>query len=817
MRRTIWLSIAVFVTTLYWPQLLNNSALVSCMLFFFIFLYWPKWRYLAIVPMTAVYFTTFSYINLLGVTLNKVNPLTTSISMTQTLPVSKAVDRQPVSFLSEQLTTQDNNITVQIKSLINIKNNGYFIANIISINNQKCYFCPLIEMRWFAPTLPVQAGQIHQFKVRLKALQGKGNPDGFDRQKWRYSNHIAYIASIKKHLNVVDDAISIRASLYLKTLEVTQNLSQQGAMMALIFADKSLMSYQDKETIKKLGIAHLFAISGLHIGLMFVFSFVLFNALVNNLLPIHFLGWFSWRLTHLLSFAVCFGYGYISGFSLPTERALLMLFISMLMLSNKRKVRLFDLLILCLWLILLLDPLAILSSSLWLSFTAMSAIFVFVWVKQNPDKQRQEELSWWQVLGFRVFIFFKWLLLLQLVLTLFMLPIQLINFSAISTLSLVINLIAIPLFSWLIIPATLLGTLSLIVYQPLGEMLLNISHVLLQVFLDYSEPLVMGYFPLSRLDILLILSSVIFILLLLFVFFLGCFFEFNKKHIVLLPLSFIAFIGVRVLEKVRQEKQSWQVEVFDIGQGLAVLVKSDNQYLLYDSGPSYPPNYAVAKVEMLPYLQAQGIKQIDYLVISHSDKDHAGGAKSLQEALTIKKAYAGEPALMDNTNTAYKQCLSGQTFYLGKVTLEVLSPTETVKNNNNNSCVIKVSDGEHSLLLTGDINKKLEKQLVDRSLQTSDMGLLEADILIAPHHGSKTSSSRAFIYQVDPRWVVFSAGYKNRWHFPITEVVARYQEHGALPLTTGNSGFIRFNVQNHQIEVKTYREDLAAYWYHQQL
>jgi len=200
MRITIWLSIAVFVTTLFWPHLLNFSGLLYCVLIFFIFTYWPKWRYLAILPLTVIYFNCFSYITLFGLSgeyIKVESPLKKVISEHH---LSTLINKKQIGFLPNSISEQDNTITIQIKSLINSKNSGYFIAKIISINEISCVSCPLIEMRWFKPTLMVQAGQIHKFLVRLKPLQGKGNPGGFDRQKWRYSEHIAYIANIKNIL-----------------------------------------------------------------------------------------------------------------------------------------------------------------------------------------------------------------------------------------------------------------------------------------------------------------------------------------------------------------------------------------------------------------------------------------------------------------------------------------------------------------------------------------------------------------------------------------------------------------------------------------
>ncbi|MEL0628764.1 DNA internalization-related competence protein ComEC/Rec2 [Psychromonas aquatilis] len=817
MRSSIWLSIAVFIVTIYSPQLLNYRGVVICLLMVVLLMCSHRWRYLSILPLTALYFSLFTYVILFGGN----SDLIINDHITQNKSTSNQTNTFPENLISPILNAHDNTITVRVKSLINTKNSGYFIANIVSINNLPCILCPKVEMRWYRPSFAVQAGQRHTFKVKLKALQGKGNPNSFDRQKWRYSQHIAYIASIKEHISVVDERISFRAKLYLKMLELTEGMSQQGAILALAFADKSLLSTEDKEVIKALGIAHLFAISGLHIGLLFVFTFVIVQFLIKKCLPTHWLGWTSWRLAHLLSFSVCLGYAYISGFSLPTQRALLMLIFGVLMLASKRKISVFDLLVFSLWVILLIDPLAILSSSLWLSFTAMSAILLFIWAVQRRQERLNHQALWKNYL-IKFYRFVKGLVLLQLLLTLFMLPIQFLNFSAISVFSLAVNLIAIPLFSWVIIPVTLLSTMLAMVSDQLALYLLMISNETLSVFMHYASAFSVGYILLSEETIRLLLTLLIFILLLLFSVYLYRCHRFDKKWVSILLSLFLAFVVIRIFEIKWQAKHSWQVDIFDVGQGLSILVSSQDQHLLYDAGPSYPGGYSVAEYTVLPYLYAKGINEIDYFFVSHSDNDHAGGRYVVDQHIKLKQAYSGEARVLNqtqqlNSGQAYQQCLTGQTFNLGALTLQVLSPEKPSSNNNDNSCVVKVSDGVNSILLTGDISRTMERKLVLENQSSKYQTSLNADILIAPHHGSKTSSSIEFIEEVDPEWVVFTAGYKNRWNFPIYDVVKRYKTRGIKDLTTGHSGFIRFNVENQHIQVKTYREDLAAYWYHLQI
>ncbi|MEG3753689.1 DNA internalization-related competence protein ComEC/Rec2 [Psychromonas arctica] len=815
MRITISLSIVTFITTLFWPQLLNGSGLLSCALIIITLMCWPRCRYLTIVPATAVYFSLFVYITMSGVS----HP-TTSHNNTQLDNLLSNNHQSLMSFMSENSKGQDNTITVQVKSLINTKNSGYFVARMIALNNQACIICPLIEMRWFRPTLMVQAGQIHQFKVRLKALQGNANPDGFDRQKWRYSQHIAYIGSIKQHLSVVQASQSMRSLLYNKVLILTESMRHQGAIIALIFADKSLMSVEDKAIIAGLGVAHLFAISGLHIGLLFVFTFMVLYYFCKLSLPVAYLGWASWRIANVLGLIVCLIYGYISGFSLPTQRALLMLLLGIIMLSSKRKIALFDLLFLCFWLMLLFDPLAILSSSLWLSYTAMSGIVIFLWIMKGKAIQRKEELSWWRSLITSSLSVIKNLLLLQLMLTIFMLPIQLINFSAFSIFSLLINLFAIPLFSWLIIPIILLGALLAFFFYSISYWVLSFANQLLILFFDYASPLASGYKVLSHSFVAIILSCLVILLLSLIAVVFGHCFRINKRLQWAMIGLCTLFLVIRWFELEYKKQSSWQVEVFDVGQGLAILIRSEGQVFLYDTGPSFGNHFAVANNTILPYLRAKGIKQLQYLMVSHSDNDHAGGAHLIQQAFDIDQAYSGEADVLNQRYQStgvkkYQQCLAGQELDLGQLTMTVMSPSQVSKNNNDSSCVVKISDGDVSFLLTGDISQKIEQQLINKKGKNSPT--LKADILIAPHHGSKTSSSMHFIKAVDPKWVVFSAGYKNRWHFPIQSVVQRYEDLGVEHLTTAKTGFIRFNVQNQHIEVKTYREDLAAYWYHQHL
>ncbi|MCP4325857.1 MAG: DNA internalization-related competence protein ComEC/Rec2, partial [Alteromonadales bacterium] len=248
------------------------------------------------------------------------------------------------------------------------------------------------------------------------------------------------------------------------------------------------------------------------------------------------------------------------------------------------------------------------------------------------------------------------------------------------------------------------------------------------------------------------------------------------------------------------------VEVLDVGQGLSVLIRGQDRALLYDTGAKYPSGFNMVDSEIAPYLTSLGIKKLDHLIISHSDNDHAGGADSLVKHLTIYTRWAGEPL---KSIYRYKQCQAGDFWQFGELNVAVLSPKQIGKNNNNNSCVLHISDGDVSLLLTGDIDKKQERKLLDIYGEK-----LHSTVLIVPHHGSRSSSSEAFIKTVNPKWAVFSAGFMNHWKFPAQEVVERYEKKGIITVNSGLSGFIRFQISAQAINMKTFREDLAPYWYH---
>ena len=304
MRLALLLLITVFISTIFWPELLHQSHLILCALLTLVFLAIPHLRIFSLIPLALIYFNIYTLITLTG------QPFAFS-------------DERKGSLLKVVNDKQDHNIIVRVNSLISHKNRGYFSATLIQIDGQRLSFTPKIEMRWYKPTLEIQAGQLHQFQGRLKTLNKRLNPGAFDRQKWQYSRHIGYQFSIKKHLTIISTSVSLRAKLYQSMQRLTQDTNYQGVILALSFAEKSLLSASQKELIKVWGIAHLFVISGLHIGLLFGGVFFLLSRFRFFLQ-----GWLHWHVASVVALSIACFYAYLAGLSLPTQRAVLLLFLS---------------------------------------------------------------------------------------------------------------------------------------------------------------------------------------------------------------------------------------------------------------------------------------------------------------------------------------------------------------------------------------------------------------------------------------------------------------------------------------------------------
>jgi len=256
----------------------------------------------------------------------------------------------------------------------------------------------------------------------------------------------------------------------------------------------------------------------------------------------------------------------------------------------------------------------------------------------------------------------------------------------------------------------------------------------------------------------------------------------------------------------------------DVGQGLSVILRTRNHNLLYDTGDKFSEQFNMGDMVIIPYVRAKGIGLIDKLVVSHSDRDHAGSYSEVITQLPIKEVLSGEPEKINsndrnpqNKPIHIEQCFKGQQWVWDNVHFKVLSPQKPFigKAGNNRSCVILVTSvSNQTILLTGDMEKKIEKQLLKAYPD------LRSDVLLVPHHGSKTSSSNKFLEQVKPRIALFSYGYLNRFKHPADKIVQRYKKLNVKLYNTSNGAIdIRSNLTNNSMSVKQYRIENSRFWH----
>ncbi|MGI2102552.1 DNA internalization-related competence protein ComEC/Rec2 [Shewanella oncorhynchi] len=651
-----------------------------------------------------------------------------------------------------------------------------------------------LRLTWKDPP-EVDVGQVWLFTLTPKSIASVLNQGGYNEQKQLISQHVVGKGRvIEAQLLAVSP--SLRNDLISALTPELASLPQGDILLALLLGDKHLISQARWQALRQTGTGHLVAISGLHLSVVaaWVYACLLFG--LSRLV--------SHQSRRNMTFALVAAgigaafYAYLAGFGVSTQRALVMILLLMLLSLLKRFSTAWERLLFALFVVLLLDPLACLSAGFWLSFCALGVILYtlviqpkeFTAVSTRRTRVGAGLLQFWAI---------QWRLSLGLGL------LQGALFGGVSLHSLWMNILAVPWFSFVVIPFAMAGFICWWVGTAFGFSwlgLLRLSDWSLSPYaqlLDISQQLPAHWLALSDTILALGLSALIGGVLWRYV-------PKNKNYtswLSLLSLLFIPALLFCITLWSPVQNNRWAMHLLDVGQGLAVVIEKNGRGLVYDTGAAFGDDFSYAERVILPFLKAKGIQEIDYIVISHSDNDHAGGAPVLIEA------YPKALVITDVAGFSGQDCRPRQIQWQG-LSLNLLSPPQALVGNNG-SCVIRIDDDRQSLLLTGDIEKQIETSLLSRAL--SGEYELQSEVLVAPHHGSKTSSTEAFIDAVAPKLVLFPAGFANRWGFPKSTVVERYQQREIMGLTTGIEGQISVIFQQSEREVKTYRGDLAPFWY----
>jgi competence protein ComEC len=643
-----------------------------------------------------------------------------------------------------------------------------------------------IRLSWYYGK-PVRAGELWQFDVRLKPPHGFMNPGGFDYEAWLYHNGIhatGYVRNSEHNRKTGTaawfDSDVLRQRIAEFIAHMRHDSAFAGLIVALAVGDRSDIQAAQWQALINTGTNHLMAISGLHIGLAAAFGY----ALCRRLLPssvMHTLP--AQHAAMIAALIMAFIYATLAGFAIPTQRALLMLACVVGASLCRRLTRPRDVLALALAAVILWDPAAVMSAGFWFSFLAVAAIFYVM----EAGAQQSLWLKW------------GWL---QFVIALALLPLSLFLFQQTSLVAPLANLIMVPYVSLLVVPLVLLAiallpvsdTAATLLFQ-LAEKLFSLIWPLLQWLSELPFSVLMKAQP-GMLMTLLALAGVV---------------------ILLTPrLGYVRTVGALLMlpALIWQPRPpvpgAYELNILDVGQGLAIVVRTHRHTLVYDTGARFSDRLDSGTAVLRPFLVHEGIRQIDLLMISHGDGDHIGGAASLLEA------YPQTPVLGRGTEAlnaaSSRPCHAGQQWVWDDVEFTLLHPdTATYPASNNRSCVLRIAGRGGTALLTGDIERQIETRMLRRGADA-----LAADILVAPHHGSKSSSSIDFIDAIAPQQVIFAAGYRNRYGFPMREIVARYGHAGADMHISGHAGALRIQVHpEHGIgPVERYRDSRGKYWNH---
>jgi len=642
-----------------------------------------------------------------------------------------------------------------------------------------------IRVNWYQPDQLIQTGERWRLSLKLRKTRNFYNQGGFDYEAALLSKGIRYTAYIRDS----PERIRIDSDKYLDPLRqtlaghismATPDSSFTGILQALVIGDRSQISIAQWETLRRSGTLHLMAISGLHIGMIAGIGY--------------FLGAGAWRLWPRACLyrpapdigavtAILFAlfYSALAGFSLPTQRALIMLGAVMLALILRRKVIPRSTISLALFIVLILDPFSVTQAGFWLSFVAVGLLLLAL--ERKPGDSRITRWSRAQ-----------WVLLIGL------LPLNLLFFKGTPLVSPLANLMAIPWIGITVLPPSLLGSFLLGLGFESGALLLRLADFCLGLIWPVLEtlqalPISWMAMPAPGIGALLLAGFAIILLLAPSGWpgrLLGAFF--------LLPLF--------LMQAPRPEPAGFWLEVLDVGEGLAIVIHTREHSLIYDTGPRFSQRFDTGSAVVLPYLYQNQIHQIDTLIISHGDNDHIGGANSLIEGIPVKQLLSSVPEKLPAE--AYP-CHDGLSWNWDGVDFQILHPmSHWPYEGNNRSCVLRISNDYHSVLLTGDIESISEFRLRKDHAET-----LDSDILLVPHHGSLTSSTQEFITAVAPNLAIVSSGHLNRFGFPKREVLERYEGKGIPVMNTADYGAIHmvFRANDHPPRVESYLQQHHRYWY----
>jgi len=641
-----------------------------------------------------------------------------------------------------------------------------------------------LRLSWYYPDQPIKAGQHWAFTVKLKRPHGSLNPGGFDYEQWLFTEGIGatgYVRPSSKPVLLGRDPAWTSIAVWRQNItdRLSQILSDRpniALIKALAIGDGDSITQNQWDVFRKTGTTHLVVISGSHVGLVagLVYFLVLKLWAWTGLLA-----WSPQRVAAVAAMLAAVFYAGLAGFSVPAQRSVIMLTIVMLAIILQRNTRPFNTLVVALFAVLAFDPLAVLSAGFWLSFLAVSMIIYTIAGRLGKTGYFLEviKINWATSVGLS--------------------PLLLFFFQQISLISPLANFIAVPVISLLVVPLSLLAVIVMFGSPLLASKLFMIVDTTLQglwwLLARFAE-LPLATINQAQPSVWALVFAIPGILLLL-----------SPVGIPSRWLSLVMFLPLVFSVSQKPETGDIKMTLLDVGQGLSAVVQTANHWLVYDTGAKFSTESDMGQSVLLPFLRLQGAGKIDKLIISHGDNDHIGGAASLMLGIPTEQVLTSVPQQLSNYSPV--MCARGQSWTWDKVRFTLLSPQQPFVSENDNSCVLKIQSEQGSVLLTGDIEALAESWMVGTYGNN-----LKANVLIAPHHGSKTSSTSGFLQAIQPEYVLIPAGYRNQFGHPHRDVLLRYKQINAKYFNSADSGAITVSVKAGLWEVQPMRDTESKYW-----
>ena len=649
-----------------------------------------------------------------------------------------------------------------------------------------------LRLTWYDAPATLAAGAALKLTARLRSPHGARNPGGFDYEQWLLMNgygatgYVRAATASTVATSVQRKWLAFRATLAARLVAGVHDADAAALITALALGERYLFTDQHWADFRRTGTSHLVAVSGMHVALLGLLAFVAVRRLWLRLpMP---LAAFDLEAAAAVSVVATAYYAALTGFAVPAERSLLMIAVALLVLVSRRRVGAWQVLAATLLVVLIFDPFASLAASFWLSFAAVAILLAL----EAPRRIRVHADERWRRAwrATREFVALQWSIGLAL------LPLTAWYFGEVSLVGPLVNLVAIPLFNLVLVPLTVLASLalsfaSLVAIATPGVAALGQLDDIVVAALHAaatapaaSVPVPLPPWPAFALAVC------------------GIAFGVAGQPLPGRRLAWLAVVPMFVPSVAAPPVGEAHAMVLDVGQGLAVLVETRTHRLLFDAGPAFRSGFDSGADIVLPSLAANGRHDLDLMIVSHADNDHAGGAAAVAEAFPRAAILHGPDVVTLGGDT----CERGQSWRWDGVEFRVLHPAAGfAPRGNESSCVLKVTATNGSLLIAGDVESRGEGATLD-----ADPGA--ADVVVVPHHGSATSSSPAFVTALRARYAVVSAGFANRWGFPKPEVTARWRRGGAAVVVTAGAGAVGIDLTAEGVRIEAERDARHRYW-----